>query len=387
MAQPLKIGFLSPYSGIYPYYGMHIMAGMLMGMNLDPGKQKTIQFIPAYTNSGTPNETLDATKRLALFDNVDIVSGLISYQAVPGIIPPIDTHNKMGFFFDMGEYIPYFNHLSPNLFYSSQQIWQTQYALGNWAHNEYGDTGMIVMPLYESGYHLSNTFRHGTVDAGSTEIWTHVFAQNKGIWGQEELDIFFSDVKKYAPKYVHGIFTGKQGLNFLTAWRDSGLHKTIPLLVVENMAYEDMLMHVAHLELEFYAAGSWNYNSEDPLNQKFVKTFERIGGQKANVFGLLGYEAGLALQAVRPQLDKRDWQAVKTLLQRESIRGPRGERNFYPSSGFALPVTDIVKVKTTKDKIYKTVVGQGKGLKFDAKNFKAIHDGCVSGWQNPYMCI
>jgi len=71
----------------------------------------------------------------------------------------------------------------------------------------------------------------------------------------------------------------------------------------------------------------------------------------------------------------------------ESVPGPRGERNFYPVSGYALPTIDIVKVKTSANTIFKTVLSQGKGLKFDAEQFKEIHEGSVSGWLNPYLCI
>ncbi|SHN37850.1 ABC transporter substrate-binding protein [Mucilaginibacter sp. OK098] len=387
MKRPLKIGLLSPYSSIYPFYAAHLTAGILLGMNLDPFRQNQVQFIPAYTKLGSAASTQEAANKLIFFDQIDILSGLISYQSIPDLIPTIDNHRKMGFFFDMGEYIPYFNHLSPEIFYSSQQIWQTQYALGNWAYKEYGDTGMMVMPLYESGYHLSNAFRHGAGDAGSKQMLNHIFPNKTGDWGQTELDVFFADVKKYAPAYVHAIFTGKQSSTFLTAWRASEFYKNIPLLVAENMVYDDVLYDVAHLDFELYATVSWNYDSEDVRNREFVKKFETKGGQKANIFGLLGYETGLALNAVRPQLDKQDWDGAKALLRKESIRGPRGERNFYPQSGFSLPITDVVRIKTTTNKIYKTVVSQGNGLKFDSANFKAIHEGCLSGWQNPYMCI
>jgi branched-chain amino acid transport system substrate-binding protein len=102
---------------------------------------------------------------------------------------------------------------------------------------------------------------------------------------------------------------------------------------------------------------------------------------------LLGYEAGLALREVKPQLLKRDWPAVMALLQKESVQGPRGERNFYPLSGFSLPVIDIIRIKTSSNKIYKTVISQGNGLKFDSPDFQEINEQCVSGWQNPYLCI
>ena len=32
MTGPIKIGFLTPYSGVYPFYGHHLMAGILLGL-------------------------------------------------------------------------------------------------------------------------------------------------------------------------------------------------------------------------------------------------------------------------------------------------------------------------------------------------------------------
>ena len=101
----------------------------------------------------------------------------------------------------------------------------------------------------------------------------------------------------------------------------------------------------------------------------------------------MGYEAGLALRELKPLLQKRDTAKVAELLQKESVQGPRGDRNFYPQSGFSLPVIDILSVKTSPGNIYKTVVSQGKGLKFDAEAFREIHEQSISGWLNPYMCI
>ena len=107
----------------------------------------------------------------------------------------------------------------------------------------------------------------------------------------------------------------------------------------------------------------------------------------ANIYGLLGYEAGPALHEVKPYLLKRDWKTVVSLLQKESVTGPGGERNFYLLSGLSLPVIDIIRTKTSSKNIYKTVISQGNGLKFDSPDFREIHEESVSGWQNPYLCI
>lgn len=387
MTGTIKVGMLTPYSGVYPYYGHHLTAGMLQGLYPGAPKGNEIQFIPAYTKMGDPASALEAANRLIFFEGVDILSGLVSYKSVLEIIPIIERHNKLGFFFDLGEYIPWFNYLSPRVFYSSQQIWQTQYALGYWAGKEYGDGGQMIMTIYEAGYHINSCFHHGAMDAGSGKLDVHVIPHDKRKPKEMGLGDLFEKMKKNPPPYVHAIFAGTLGNDFLVEWKNSGLHKQIPLIVAENMAYDDVLADVGHLDLELFTASTWSRTDENPKNREFVKRFENTGGQQANIFGLMGYEAGLGLKEVKSLIQKRDMEKAASLLQKESIVGPRGERNFYPSSGFSLPTTDIVSVKTSTNNIYKTVVSQGKGLKFDAEQFKAIHEGSVSGWLNPYLCI
>ncbi len=361
-------------------------AGIQLGFSASDVNQNEVQFVSAYADSGGFRNTIKAVNQLIFFERADIVSGLISYKAVPEVMPLLEKHNKLGFFFDLGEHIPYFNNQSERLFYSSQQIWQTQYALGKWAQKEFGGSCMLVMPVYEAGYHLNSAFLQGVEEAGGTEAGLHVLPFSvKGVQ-KEDMDALFEQIKKNMPTYVHAIFTGSMGNEFLASWRKSEFYGKIPLTVVENMAYDDMLKDVAELDMEMYTAFTWSRTQENAKNKEFVKRFENTG-QMANIFGLLGYEMGLALREVKPYLLKRDWDSVSKLLQTESINGPRGERNFYPQSGFALPAIDIVKVKTSSGKIYKTVLSQGNGLKFDADVFKSIHDGNISGWQNPYMCV
>jgi len=387
MNGPIKIGFLAPYSGVYPFYGHHLMAGILLGLYPGTVNQAEFQFVPAYTQMGDPKSTLDAVNKLVFFEQVDMISGLISYKSIPGIIPVIETYSKPAFFFDLGEFVPYFEHLSPMIFYSSQQIWQSQFALGRWAQQEFGGTGMMVMPVYEAGYHLSSAFHKGAGAGGARQIGLHTLPRDPGNIKNLNLDQFFIDIKKNPPSYVHALFAGNFGRKFLIEWRNSEFYKNIPLTAVENMVYEDVLEAVAELDMEIYSAATWSRTAENKRNIEFVKRYESSGGQMANIYGLLGYEAGLALREVKQHMLKRDWQTVVALLQKESVTGPRGERNFYPLSGLSLPVIDIIRTITSSKSIYKTVISQGNGLKFDSPDFREIHEECVSGWQNPYLCI
>ena len=109
--------------------------------------------------------------------------------------------------------------------------------------------------------------------------------------------------------------------------------------------------------------------------------------QPANIYGLMGYEAGLVWKELLPYAQTGDWDKVKVQLRTNTIRGPRGEKGFHPSSGLGLPVSNIVKLNTTTLKINKIILDQGEGIRHDDASLQIIHKENVSGWQNPFLCI
>ena len=153
------------------------------------------------------------------------------------------------------------------------------------------------------------------------------------------------------------------------------------------MSSEEILEPLVHLDWEVYSASVWNRRDSSKANQTFVKSYRQNMGQQPNMFNLLGYEAGLILREMTTALEKRDWETVQNTLQKKSIKGPRGNVNFYPESGFDLPKISIEKVLLRKNKVTRMVVSQGKGLKYDHQVFNDIHQGNISGWQNPYFCV
>ncbi|UPK68282.1 ABC transporter substrate-binding protein [Chitinophaga filiformis] len=387
MQSALTIGFLTPYSGVYPAYSAHLVTGWLLGMGLDPVRQRTVQFTSEYTHMGGAGASVDAARKLLFFNNVDILSGLISYKIAPDIIPLVENTKRPAFFFDMGEYIPHFPYLSPDVFYASHQLWQSEYALGKWAHSHFGDGGHMIMPVYEAGYHLHSAFKEGVTAAGSTQISMTVLPHNESDPKRMELDGLFTTLAKDPPPYVHAIFAGSMGTRFLEKWIQSGFHKKIPLLINETMAYDDVLEDIKHIDLEIYTSMMWMREDQSKANQQFVKKFESIAQQPANIYALMGYEAGLMWRELLPYAKKKDWDTVKQQLRAGVIDGPRGQKNFYPASGFALPTANILKISTTGNKINKLILDQGAGMRYDAKEFEVIHNESMTGWQNPFLCI
>ena len=123
---------------------------------------------------------------------------------------------------------------------------------------------------------------------------------------------------------------------------------------------------------------------QNKANIEFVKKFEDFGKQPANIFALLGYEAGLALAAMFPLLMKGDAVAAVDVLNKKGVEGPRGlvssnaflNTNYYP--------IDIVKIHTQIQNTTQTILATETAFGFDTSD---IIENTKSGWLNPYISV
>lgn len=386
MIDNIKIGFLTPYSSIYPEMTPSLISGFYSAI---PEKYHSLfQIIPEYVGQGGDKTITDAASKLLHFHQVDILSGFVSYKVMPSLIPHIESRQKLGFFFDSGEYIPYTHHLSGNVFINSFQMWQSQFALGFWTQKQFGDKGCIIAPIYDSGYHLQSAFRQGVAMAGGSELDIHVLKYNpEGSQVTEKIQELFQQLKKQKPSFIHALFCGSEALEFYAEYCKSGLNQQIPLVVSAHMASDEILKKVCNMDLKLYAASMWNYHSKEKTNLEFKKRVADFAGQKPDFYTLLGYETGLLFETMIPEFRKRDWSEIKKRLKTETIEGPRGKRSFYLNSEYATPVIDIEKIGFHANAATKIVIEQGTAMQYDHETYEKIHKENVSGWQNPYLCI
>jgi len=386
MINNIKIGFLAPYSSIYPDMVPSLISGFYSAI---PEKYHNIfQFIPEYIGQGAEKNTSEATKKLLYFDQVDIISGFVNYRVLPSLIPSIENLQKIGFFFDIGENIPYTHHISDSIFCNSFQMWQAEFALGHWAHKQFGEKGAVVMPIYDGGYHLQSAFRQGAVTAGADELDFHVLkyqADTSQVLGQ--IQPLFELLKKERPTYLHALFCGSEALEFYSEFYKSGLHKQVPLIASAHMTSDEILNQLSNLNLDIYSASMWNYNSKEEANLEFKKKVTQFAGKKPTIYTLLGYETGLLFHQLIPEFQKRDWQEIKTRLKIETVEGPRGRRSFFLNSDYSTPLLDIEKISFQSNSINKLIIELGKAMPYHHETYEKIHKENVSGWQNPYLCV
>ncbi|MBL1407547.1 ABC transporter substrate-binding protein [Sphingobacterium faecale] len=384
MDKPLKIGFLTPFSAVYPFYGQHIMAGVFTALAQYGLAAKDVVFVPVYIGQGQYKMVEEAIQKLLFFEGVDLISGMVNIKSLLEIAPLFDTYNKPGLFIDFGELIHPSVGYAKNVGCISMNYWQSEYALGKWAVEEFGPDGQIIMPTYESGFNLHQAFLDGAGAAGSRALNSMVMPEHYVDKKHVDLQPFFEAIERDTPNFVHAIFSGSPGTAFLKEWRASKFYDAIPLLTIENMAYRDMLSDVQHLNLKFYAAANWQDTDQSALNQSFTRQFLAANHQPASVFSMLGFELGQVLSQMRQELIKGDAAAAIAKFRQSGVTGPRGMINIQGWSMPAYPMVDINRVVTSDQHINYTVVSQGTALGYDTTQ---VFEESVSGYLNPYWSV
>ncbi len=386
MNKVIKIGFLVPYSSIHPAMSQDVMDGFISSV---PARfRNCFQFYPEFVNLGNDTEVTMGVNKLLMFHNVDVLSGFLSYNLLPSIIPLISKKNKLCFFFDMGEYLPPLQNLPETIFFNSYNFWQLEYGLGNWSQKNFGGKGAILTSAYDVGYHMHSAFWQGAKNAGATEIDMHIVPYEPELNNiQPLLKHFFDKIEKSEVNYLHALFCGTEAHDFFSMYKQTGLYKKLPLVVSPHMASEVVLSKITNLGLSFYSTSGWNYNDKKELNQLFINQFESFSGKKANVFGVMGHEMGLAFLPILTQLQKAEIDSVIDFLKRYTIKGPRGLRNFWIDNKNEKPPVEVEKITLKALSTKKFIVEQGEAMKYSHSVFEDIHTKCVSGWKNPYLCI
>ena len=386
MGKVIKIGFLFPYSSIHPNMSQDIIDGFYAAI---PEKYKgSFQFFPEYIDLGRKELIKVAINKLVSFRNVDIISGFISYKSIPEIIPVIRQQNKIGFFFDMGEYLPPVYTLPVDFFSNSFLIWQMEYALGYWSQTTYKGKGAMLMSVYDAGYHMHSAFWQGAISAGAKEMDMLIIPyhpEQKSIL--PTLPSFFDKIEKSKVDFLHTLFCGNEAIDFFRAYKESTLYGRIPLIVSPHMASDEIICKTENLDIKCYSATGWNYNSTTVQNKSFKKTYESATGKKASLFAVMGYESGLAFISVLPELQRNEIETVLSFLRKGTITGPRGIRNFNLGTKLTVPEIEIEKIIFQKHNPLKIIIDKGKAMPYNDSVFRDIHNQCVSGWENPYLCV
>ncbi len=376
----IKAGLILPGSSVVPSMGKDFKKGFELA--LLQNNLSSVEIVSGFVNHGGLEDVQKASEKLIQYDDVDLISGIISNPVSMQLIEFFKNNKIPLLLNNLGENILIENTLPDFYHFNSMHLWESEWALGYWAQKEYGGDLSISMTVYDAGYHLHEAFRLGAEAAGAQNTHYNILKIQPGIVNTKALIEHISEQK---PSHVHALLCGMDAADFWKRFKNAGFLGKIPLTV--SPFFFDGIDKVDNHELvsEIYSASSWEHGLE-ASKSKFSQEFNQVYDLNPSAFSLLGYESGLLLaEAIANANSKKD---LKDQLNVATIRSPRGETsNNYNSavSGSEIWLNNHqFNASNTSDQKFLQLL---KVPELQNQKIQNIAVQSLTGWQNPYLCI
>ncbi|UYQ95577.1 ABC transporter substrate-binding protein [Chitinophaga horti] len=366
-----KIGMLIPYSGVFPNLREDFMDGIELGMG---ECFYEVEWLQEFIHMGDVSKVQHAMQKLALFDRVHAITGILNNNVIKACLPEIDKHKVPLIACNLGARIPDEGFSHPNLFYNSMHLWKSQWVIGKWTQTMFGGTPSLNLSVYEGGYDMHVSYKSGAAAAGADAVHLNILQLQ-----QQETDTspLIDHLQAQRPRHVHVLLTGREGAQFLRRFRQQGMHLEMDVSVNPylNLQYDP------YLTAGMYHATTWYPGLETEENKDFVATYKSRFEELPPPFAVLGYETGLALaEAINQCGTVRQAARLSEQLSQVCVQGPRGEVRLGTQP---LQATSPVYVLRSANQL----IGADDGVCWTDADLAAGAAQSLSGWQNPYLCV
>ncbi len=328
-AEPIKIGYLAPYVGVFAKFGNDLKDGFKLYLEEIGYKVagREIIFIDEDTE-GKPEVGLVKAKKLVEKDQVHILAGIIS-SAVAYAVRDYVIEKKIPLVItNAGATKLTQEQRSPYIFRTSFANGQQDLAGGWYAYAKMGVRKIIMMGSdYAAGHEKAAGFMKTFKFMGGEVV--------EGIYpplGTNDFAPYLAKVANYVGKVdrTWAFFAGSDAIRFVNQYDEYGLKEKIKLFCEEGVTDEANLpsQKDAVLGVESYARYSIGYDSVE--NKRFVSEYRKRYRYDPGSLSEGGYVGAKfivkALEAVGGKIENQE--AFLKALRGVKFEAPRGPVRF-----------------------------------------------------------
>lgn len=163
----------------------------------------------------------------------------------------------------------------------------------------------------------------------------------------------------------------------------SGLHLFVSPMMLEQIALEK-ITDGFNFPIDGYLP--WHAEANNNANKEFIDIYLKQTKRRANIFSLLGWEAGLILQQVLLNSNENyaDGAEIAGKLGEVKINSPRGEMKLDPETNYF--VAPVYKCSVPKNSVNRSIDFIETPENEWAAFVEIPTEGISSGWTNTYLC-
>lgn len=350
---PVKVGLLVPYTGVFASCGYDITRGAELYLD-EVGWKAAGRQLKLFKEDTEMNGQvgLQKARRLVESEKIDIMTGLVS-STVAYAMRDYVVGNKIPLIIaNAGATGLTRENGSKYIFRVSFANGQYEYPLGTYSYDKLKLRKVVVMaPDYAAGHEKAEGFMGGFKAAGGVivqEIYPKL--------GTSDYGPYLAQVKDADAVWAH--FSGNDSIVFVKQYSEYGLNRKMPLLGSGDLLDESSLPSQGDAAIGILTASHYSAALETPENKKFVSSYKAKYGEEPNMFAEQGYVAARviveALEATGG--DVSDTEKLLSSIRKVQFKAPRGPFKFDPATQNVIFNTYIRKTEKKDGKLVNAVI-------------------------------
>lgn len=336
-AAEIKIGFVTTLTTPVAVIGKDMRDAVELAMEHIGGKMAGEDVEIVYADDEFNSQKgKQATERLVLRDEVDIVAGYIWSNVLLASAPVVLNAGKILISANAGPSPLAGAQCNANFFNIAWQNDQTPMALGELLNQQGVKSLYLVAPNYAAGQNMvagvERTFK-GEVVGKDMTVWP-----SQRDWSAE-----LSKVKAAKPDGVFTFYPGPAGPAFIKQYQQAGLEGQVPLYSVYTLDSISLpLFQKAGMEtvLGTKMTQFWAPDMDNAANKKFVGDFRKKYGRYPSFYAAQSYDSIMyiksAVEAVSGDIGNTD--GMRAALEKADFDSVRGDftmgNNHFPIQNF-----------------------------------------------------
>ena len=322
-ADPIKIGFLAPMTGLFAQAGKDMLDGLKMGLEASGGQVagRKLELIDEDTE-GNPATAQAKYRKLVQQDKINVLTGVLLANIGYALIQPIERDELPSLFFTTPDELTK-RKPSKWILRANFAASQPMHALGDYAAKvlKYKRVAMLGMDN-PFGHEQLGGFQRVFEDAGGRVVqktWVPLNAMDFAPYlGQVPRDV----------DAVVQVFIAGQAVRFAKQYEETGLKDKLPLIGTGVYIDESALRSMGDEAIGTVGALVWAPTLTNPANQAFMKLAEARVKRTPAYFHAVMYSAGRwiaeAAKAVDGKVEDRARFLAAIRKASETTEDPRG---------------------------------------------------------------
>lgn len=354
---PVKVGAILPYSGVYASLGENLTRGMELyfeSVNWEAAGRKITLIKEDEEND--PQGALRKLRKLMEKDNIDILTGPVSTAVAYALRDEVDS-KKMPFLVShAGGNDLTRTKRSDYIWRSSFSSWQIGNSMGKYAYEHIAKKIYVTAADYAFGKEVAGAFKEAFTAAGG-EIVGEVYPP----LGSNDYASYLTQIKGKKPEAVYAFFAGADAVRFVKQYEQYGLKGQIPLIGSGWLNAEDIRPEQGNSPEGITSTMFWDYHLDTPENKAFVAAYEKKYNARPSIESVEGYDAARVIVEALKSLngDTSDKQKVSQAIGKVQFTSPRGPIQFDPETHHVIQKLYLIKTEIqngkTENKVVETI--------------------------------